>query len=245
MNTRIFFSAVFLRLVELTGSASAASLGIPKGDPLVSASDASVDFLDFSPIGDLSSFGWVASEFTGVSFNGVAIIGFGVSYSLADPTSDISGGFDIEDDDGVFLSGELYALGYSEDMIELQFDSLSGGGSSLFGKSILMEILFKDPLGSAPFLGLVDGTAFARWFDLVVVCYRGGISYGPKQAYPRSVKSFAQLALTRSVCPSIPLTNSVVRRAVPASSTEYLDVTPADLNVSFPTCPYSARSSPT
>ena len=93
----------------------------------------------------------------GVSPNGFTEIGFGIGFSLADPTTGLSGGFDIFDEDGFFLGGDLFAVGYTENVIELQFDNLSGSSAGLFDTSVLALIALDDPVGADPFASLFDG----------------------------------------------------------------------------------------
>lgn len=42
-------------------------------------------------------------------------------------------------------------MGFTEDVIELQFGNLSGSGAGSFGASVLALISFDDPLGANPF----------------------------------------------------------------------------------------------
>lgn len=138
------------------GAASAATLGLTTETPGLSSSVAFVDFFDFDPDGDLSSFGAEVDATDGVSPNGFTEIGFGFGYSLADPTGDFDGGFDVFDESGEFLAGDLSAIGFTEDAIELQFGNLSGSGASSFGSSVLMLISFDEPIGANPFNAFVD-----------------------------------------------------------------------------------------
>lgn len=158
--------AVLLAIGALcaAGPASSATLGLLTGAPNLSASQASIDFLfddPFVPVnGDLSAFGAEVDSTNGVSVSGIAEIGFGVSYALSDPTTDLTGGFDVFDANGLVLGGDLFAVGFTEDVIELQFTNLSGSAAGSFGSSVLMVIAFEDPfdeLGTNPFDDLVDG----------------------------------------------------------------------------------------
>ena len=139
------------------GATSAATLGLTTEAPSLASSTAFIDFFDFDPDGDLSTSGAEVDATNGTSPNGFTEIGFGIFYSLSDPTGDFGGGFDVFDDDGEFLAGDLLAMGFTEDVIELQFGNLSGSGVGDFGSSVLALISFDDPLGTNPFASLFDG----------------------------------------------------------------------------------------
>jgi len=136
----------------------AASLGLTTGSPTLEASLAFIDYIDFDPDGDLSTFGAEVDSSVGVSPTGFTELSFGVGFSLTDPTSDFTGGFDVFDDDGFgfFLSGDLIAVGYTEDVFEFQFGNLVGSAAADFGDSVLMVVTLFDSLGDNPFAGLVD-----------------------------------------------------------------------------------------
>lgn len=155
---RSFLFSVLLAISSVSGGAvSSATLGLSFGEPSLSSSTAFVDYLAFGPDGDLSTFGAEVDVSNGVSPTGFTEIGFGLGFSLADPTNDFSGGFDIFDDVGEFLAGDLFAVGFTEDVIELQFSNLSGSGANEFGSSVLAFVSFEDPLGENPFSSLFDG----------------------------------------------------------------------------------------
>lgn len=137
-----------------------ASLGLTTQAPTLTASTANIDYLEFGTEGDLSTFGTEIDAIDGISTNGVTELGFGFGFSLSDPTTGIAGGFDISDEDGLFLAGDILAVGFSEGIIELQFDTLSGAGAGNFGSSVLAVLTFNDPLGSNPFAALVDGESY-------------------------------------------------------------------------------------
>ncbi len=154
-------SAVLLGLCLTFGAtvATGATLGLNTGTPTVSASEVFVDFLNDDPFGDLSAFGAVTGE-NGVVLAALAELGVGVGFDLSDPTSGLTGGFDILDDIGSFLGGDLIAVGFAEDLIELQFGNLTGYGVDAFNSTVLMTIVFDDPanaLGANPFDDLVEG----------------------------------------------------------------------------------------
>jgi hypothetical protein len=139
------------------GQATAATLGLTTEAPSLSASEAFIDYFEFGTDGDLSTFGAEVDATDGVSPAGFTEIGFGIGFGFADPTNGATGGFDVFDEDGLYLTGDLLAVGFDEDVIELQFGNLSGSGAGFFGSSVLALIAFDDPLGANPFASLVDG----------------------------------------------------------------------------------------
>jgi len=144
----------------------AAPLGLSTGSPTLGASFAFIDYLEFGPDGDLSTFGAEVDFTDGVSTTGFTELSFGVGFSLADPTSGATGGFDVFDDNGLYLAGSLFAVGFSDDLIELQFDNLLGAGTGSFGSSVLASIAFDDALGSNPFVSLIDGEFYTASITL-------------------------------------------------------------------------------
>ena len=150
----------FVLYVGLTGSATATSLGLITTDPTIEASLAFIDYLEFGGDGDLSTFGAEVDFVDGVSPVGITEISFGIGYSLANPTDDANGGFDIFDQNGLFLIGNLFRIGFLEDIIELQFNNLAGSAAGDFGSSVLALVTFDNPLGPNPFVSLVDGNSY-------------------------------------------------------------------------------------
>jgi hypothetical protein len=139
------------------GSSKAVPLGLPTSAPTIESSFALFDFFEFGPDGDLSTFGAVVDFADGAAPVGLAEIGLGFGFGLADPTIGAAGGFFVVDDNGLFLDGILEAVGFTEDIIELQFGSLGGAASADFGETVLALIAFDDPLGPNPFLAFNDG----------------------------------------------------------------------------------------
>ena len=141
--------------------AQAASLGLDTTDPVLTVDPANVTFSDLFGEGDLSMFDLV-TDISGLTTNGDVTLGFGVGFDLIDPTMALSGGFDLSDDDGLLLSGNLTATGFGDDVIELQFDSLSGSATGAFSDMVLLEIVFDpaDGLSDAPFGNLEDLTTY-------------------------------------------------------------------------------------
>ncbi|MEP5758982.1 MAG: VPLPA-CTERM sorting domain-containing protein [Litoreibacter sp.] len=151
------FAGTLAVTAALGGMVSAATLGLTTEAPSLSSSAAFIDFLDFDPDGDLSTFGAEVDATDGLSPAGFTEISFGIGYALSDPMGNFSGGFDVFDEDGEFLAGDLLAVGFMEDVIELQFGNLNGSGSGDFGSSVLALISFDDPLGANPFTSFFDG----------------------------------------------------------------------------------------
>ena len=143
------------------GQAVAATLGLTTEAPTRSSSMAFIDYLEFGTDGDLSTFGAEVDATDGVSPVGFTEIGFGIGFSLADPTTGATGGFDVFDEDGLFLAGDVLAVGFTEDVIELQFGNLNGSGVGSFGSSVLAQIAFDDPIGANPFESFVDGEFYS------------------------------------------------------------------------------------
>ncbi len=141
-------------------TANATTLGLTTQDPSLDSSFAFVDYFEFNSSGDLSSFGGIIDSSSGISPFGLTEFSFGIGFSLSDPTNTAAGGFDVFDGNGLFLSGDLLAVGYTENVIEFQFDQLTGSAAGSFGSSALMLISFVDQLGTNPFAALVDGTFY-------------------------------------------------------------------------------------
>nr|WP_067292515.1 PEP-CTERM sorting domain-containing protein [Marinobacterium profundum] len=142
------------------------SLGLTTQSPTLEASSASIDYLEFGPDGDLSTFGAEVDSTNGVSTVGLTEFDFGFGFSLADPTVGATGGFGIFDLNGLFLGGDLIAVGFLEDVIELQFGSLIGGGAGAFGSSVVAQLAFDDPLGLDPFASLNNGQLYTAFITV-------------------------------------------------------------------------------
>lgn len=149
--------------------AAAATLGLATEAPSLSSSTAIIDYLEFTPDGDLSTFGALVDFTDGLSPVGFTEIGFGVGFSLADPTTGATGGFDVFDENGLFLAGDLLSVGFTTDTIELQFDNLGGAAAGSFGASVLALIAFDDPLGPDPFATLSDGDSLSAAISIFSV----------------------------------------------------------------------------
>jgi hypothetical protein len=158
-NFGVWLISLFLILGPATG-ASAMTLGLSTQSPFLESNNAIVDYLEFGGDGDLSLFGAPITSFGGVASVGAAGISFGFGYALANPTGDFVGGFHIFDDDGLFLGGDLFAVGYTANVIELQFNNLVGGAAGDFGATVLARIIFDENLGPNPFAGLTDSAFY-------------------------------------------------------------------------------------
>ncbi|MDR4520204.1 MAG: hypothetical protein R3E36_06330 [Nitrosomonas sp.] len=151
---------VLLFVFALPFMAKATTLGLTTQGPSLDSSFAFVDYFEFGADGDLSSFGGIIDSSNGISPSGFTEFSFGVGFSLSDPTNTATGGFDVFDENGLFLSGDLAAVGFTENVIEFLFDHLTSAAASDFGSSVLMMISFADQLGANPFSGLIDGTFY-------------------------------------------------------------------------------------
>lgn len=168
MNLRSCLKYIVLILIvnSMIPTIRAMPLGLDTEAPFIRSSLASIDYLDFSPDGDLSTFGSVVDFTDGISPNGLSKIGFGVGFDLSFPTIGATGGFDIFDQNGLFLGGDIKALGFTDNIIQFQFGSLVGSANADFGSSILMTITFSDSLGANPFNSFVDGESYAASISL-------------------------------------------------------------------------------
>lgn len=152
---------VLLFVFALPFTAKATTLGLTTQGPSLDSSFAFVDYFEFGTDGDLSSFGGIIDSSNGISPSGFTEFSFGVGFSLSDPTNTATGGFDVSDENGLFLSGDLAAVGFTENVIEFLFDHLTGAAAAAdFGSSVLMMISFVDQLGANPYGGLIDGTFY-------------------------------------------------------------------------------------
>ena len=162
MKSSVFraFCAATLLSIGLTTDTLAGSLGLDAETPVVESSAAVLDYFEFGGDGDLSTFGAVVDFVDGVSPNGLTEIGFGVGFDLLDPTVGATGGFDVVDEDGLLLGGDLTSVGFFEDVIEFVFSNLSGSAAGDFGTSVLAVVAFADALGPDPFSSLIDGQSY-------------------------------------------------------------------------------------
>ena len=149
LTIALFFS------MQLT--VSAATLGLTTQDPTLGSSSIVVDYLQFGGDGDLASFGAGIDSSSGVTPTGFADLSFDAAFPLATPTIGATGFFDIFDNNGQFLAGDLMAVGFTQDVVELQFNNLIGSAASSFGSSVLALITFDDALGLNPFNSFIDG----------------------------------------------------------------------------------------
>ncbi len=162
MNSKLAFAffASFVSASITPHVAGAATLGLELELPALESSSVLIDYFEFGMDGDLSAFGAEVDFVDGVSPSGFTELGFGVGFALSNPAGSGTGGFDIFDENGEFLSGDLLSVGFTTDMIELQFGNLGGFAASSFNSTVLLEIAFDDSLGDNPFTGLVDGQSY-------------------------------------------------------------------------------------
>ena len=153
----------------LSGQVLSTSLGLGTGTPLVSASSAFLDYFEFGEDGDLSTFGAAIDESTGISQVGVSELDFGIGFLVSDPTAGPTGGFSIYDENGFFLGGNLVAIGFSNDLIELEFGNLTGAAAGDFGTTVLASVNFTQTMGANPFASLVDGEIYTASITIAKV----------------------------------------------------------------------------
>ncbi len=159
----ILLTIALLFSIQLT--VTAASLGLTTQSPTLGSSSVLVDYLEFGTDGVLLSFDSEIDSSSGVTPVGFTDLAFDASFPLLTPTSGATGFFDIFDNGGQFLGdqflgGDLLAVGFTEDVIELQFGNLFGPAVGSFGSSVLALVTFDDPLGPNPFNSFVDGDSY-------------------------------------------------------------------------------------
>lgn len=168
---RIIYSGFLAFILVFAASlvAKAATLGLTTQNPTLGSSLVFVDYFEFGTDGDLSSFGGLVDASSGALPVGITNLSFGVGFSLSDPANDATGGFDITDENGLFLAGDLAAVGFTENVIEFQFNHLTGPAANSFGSSVLMLIGFADQLGANPFAALLDGNFYEASINIASV----------------------------------------------------------------------------
>lgn len=154
-NCIAYIIAVALSLIN--GFASAETLNITKEGPRFYVNTAIIEFIEFGEDFDISSAGSIIDASFGVSLDGSSELGLGVAYLSSAPETSFSGGFDVLDAAGLFLSGELFEIGFANNELELLFGRLSGRMAGLFGDEVLMQIRFIDEVGADPFSAFSDG----------------------------------------------------------------------------------------
>ena len=168
---RIIYSGFLAFILVFAASlvAKAATLGLTTQNPSVGSSSTLIDYFEFGTDGDLSSFGGLIDISNGLSPLGHTEFSLGIGFSLIDPVNGASGGFDITDENGLFLAGDLAAVGFTENVIEFQFNHLTGPAANNFGSSVLMLISFADQLGANPFAALLDGNFYEASINIASV----------------------------------------------------------------------------
>ncbi len=158
MKLKFYYALLVIALLfSTTFTTTVATLGLTTDNPTLGSSSTTIDYLEFGSDGDLSSFFNTIDSSSGVTPIGLTDFSFNAAFPLAIPTIGATGFLDIFDDNGQFLSGDLFAVGFTDDVIELQFNNLIGSASGSFGNSILALITFDSPLGTNPFNSLTDG----------------------------------------------------------------------------------------
>lgn len=139
--------------------AGAASLGLATTTPSIAADAATVEVILFGSLSELFTFDAEVTSIRGFTPTGDVTLSLAIGFDEADPLGTASGGFDVFDDNGEVLAGDLVAVGFGDSALEFEFGLLSGGNAGLFGSTVLMTVLFDDPLGTDPFGALFDGAA--------------------------------------------------------------------------------------
>ena len=191
MTIKTIIGALALSIASL--SAQAATLGLATSAPTVGA-DGVVDYLEFGPDGDLSMFGVPVHTSSLTTIGAGAEVGFGIGFSLSDPESGASGGFEIYDDQGLYLSGDLLALGFRafrafDGLIELHFGSLTGRGVSEWTDTLLMTVIF-DGTGEDVFGSFFDG----EFYDVEIGMFAVTSDAPPPSPIPLPDSAFLLLA---------------------------------------------------
>ncbi len=164
-NTLLYIALSFC--MQLT--VKAATLGLTTQDPTLGSSSIIVDYLEFGGDGDLSSFGARINSSNVIMPSGITDFSLSVAFPLAAPTIGSTGFFDVLDDNGQFLGGDLFAIGFTQDVIELQFINLIGSAADSFGNSVLALVIFDDQLGPNPFNGFRDGEFYVASVNILNV----------------------------------------------------------------------------
>ena len=170
MKISMFIAA--LAVLASTVSAGAAPLGLMTSAPTVGASG-SVDYFETGADGDLSMFGAPVFASSLTSLGAGALMGFGIAFDRSDPEADAAGGFQIFDDRGLYLAGDLVALGFrgfrtDDGLIELHFGGLFGRGVPEWTDTVLMNVIF-DGAGDLPFGSFFDGESYDAEIGLFAV----------------------------------------------------------------------------
>jgi hypothetical protein len=181
----------------MTQTANAAPLDLETITPTFTAANSTVEFFEDFPSlgeGELLAFGATITAADGVNPIAPATIDFTFGFPLTDPTDNPSGFFDVVD--GSFssvLSGDtVLALGFSENLVEVQFGNHTGSAGTDFNDSVLLSIAFADDLGADPFGALVGGGFYDATLTLANVA-----EVPAPAALPLLLTGLAGLALFR------------------------------------------------
>lgn len=130
-------------------TAEASSLGLIPGPKQIAAVGATTTY---GEAGSTATFSALMADVTssiGITPGANPKLSFSLPYELTPDMSIVVGlgGFDLIDDDGLFLSGTLTNLGWTTGVIEAVFDGISGSAAGDMGDRVLMQIAF---IGSQP-----------------------------------------------------------------------------------------------
>ncbi|MGC9417982.1 MAG: hypothetical protein ACP5EN_03335 [Rhodovulum sp.] len=144
--------------VATAGVASAASLGLAtKALPVVDIVFAEAVYFETGGTGDLF---WTAPALglaTAVPSASEAEFDIALTFDIANPYGSVTGALLSADRDGnPYLEGDLVAIGFQDDLLELLFGNLSGSAAPAFGSQALVELFFIGPVGADPLAGLSD-----------------------------------------------------------------------------------------
>lgn len=141
-----------------TVPAGAVTLGLATAPPSLAFDGAIVEFDEFLGTATLSGFGILATGSDGITPTGDTFLLFNLLLDSADPTLDPIGGFEISDDTGTLLEGEVTAIGFTQGIIEAAFGPISGSEAAGFPLGALATFDFGTQLPSDnPFDDLAPG----------------------------------------------------------------------------------------
>lgn len=160
MKTLLTSLALGLVALLATDRAEAAPLNAVTDAPVIDVPVATADYIEFFGIGDLSIIGAEGLSFDLVPA-GPLLIDIFVDFDVADPSGTAGGALFSVDDDGVFLDGALVRTGFDDDVLQLLFGGLTGPAAGDFGRFVLAELVFIDPVpGTDPLASFVDETTY-------------------------------------------------------------------------------------
>lgn len=157
MKKNIFAFLTAAALSVVGSVSSAASLNLVASEPILTASDIAVDYLDlgFGEAG-LTGFAEIADS-SGVSLDGAASLFFDVSFTTAAPSNPVFGTLDVSDASGAVVEGDFVGFGFTGTTLELLFDVFGGRFDTEFGSQALVEFTLETGSGITLLSDLVDG----------------------------------------------------------------------------------------